>query len=117
MEILTQILDALAKALDYAPFLAAVGAFSLCGEIAKQIFSKEKASKKGKYRWFWARMRLSLPLHPVAAGVALGLYDTAHGVGYYAFAAVLSVFAFDLVERFTGFDIDLPGDSINPPEN
>jgi len=115
MDTVNQILDLLVKALDYAPFLATMGAFSIIGQVAKEIFTKEKAVKKGKYQWFFWRMRQSLPLHPIAAGVLLGLVDPSHGVGYYALAGLLSVFAFDLVERYTDFDIDLPGDSL-PPE-
>lgn len=116
METLQAILDALGTAMTFAPWLAAVGGFSLAGQISKQIFTKEKALKKGKYQAFWWRMRQTLPLHPVAAGVILGLLDKAHGVAYYAFAGVVSVFLFDLIERFTGFDIDLPGDSLPPEE-
>jgi hypothetical protein len=114
METVNEILDALAKALDYAPFLAAIGTFSLCGQIAKQIFSKKKAVQKGKYQWFFWWMCKLLPLHPVAAGIALGWYDSAHGVAYYVFAAVISVFIYDLIERLTGFDIQLPGESLPP---
>jgi hypothetical protein len=116
MDVVLQIIEALGKSLEFAPFLAAVGVFYLCGHIAKLIFSKEKAVKKGKYQWFWWRGRQTLPLHPVAAGLLVGLVDKAHGIGYYVFAAVLSVFVFDLVKRLTGFTIDLPGDSL-PPES
>ena len=117
MDIVNQILDLLVKALDYAPFLATVGAFSIIGQVAKEIFTKEKAVKKGKYQWFWRHMRISLPLHPIAAGVILGLVDTSKGVGYYALAGLISVFAFDLLTRYTGFnpDTSLTGDSL-PPE-
>lgn len=115
METITQILDLLVKALDYAPFIATVGAFSIIGQLAKEIFTKAKAVRKSKYQWFFWRMRQSLPLHPIAAGIILGLVDPTHGVGYYALAGLLSVFAFDLIERYTGFDIKLPSESL-PPE-
>jgi hypothetical protein len=114
MDIVNQIVELLGQALEFAPFLAAVGIFSIAGQIAKTIFSKEKALKAGKYQWIWWRMRQTLPLHPVLAGFITGCIDKGHGISYYLFASVLSVFLFDLIQRLTGYKIDLPGDSLPP---
>lgn len=118
MEVFTEFVSALSSLLDlikeHSAFLAALGTFSICGQIAKEIFTKQKALK-GKPQWFWWRMRQSLPLHPVLTGIVVGLFDKAHGVAYYAFAGVLSAFLFDLLKRYTGYTVDLPGDSL-PPE-
>jgi uncharacterized membrane-anchored protein len=110
VNILNQIINLLGKALEYAPFLAAMGSFSLIGQFAKEICTKKRASTKSKYRPFWFWMRLTLPLHPLAAGLTLGLLDRSKGVSYYVTAAIVSVFLFDLVKRFTGYKVDLVDD-------
>lgn len=116
MEAFTSFVESLGSLLEtltsHSPFLAAVGVFALCGQIAKQIFTKEKALARGKLQWFWWRMRQTMPIHPVVAGLVVGLFDKANGMAYYALAGVVSVFLFDLIGRFTGYKIDLPGDSL-----
>lgn len=116
VEIINQVVDLLGKSLEYAPFLATIGGFSIAGQITKTIFTKKRAVRKSKLQWFWKTMRLTLPLHPICAGMMIGVLDTARGLSYYALAGLLSVFLFDLVERFTGYDIKLPGESVPPPE-
>lgn len=115
MDTLNQIIELLAKSITYAPFLAAVGGFAITGQIFKSIFSKKRALKKGKFQSFFWHMRKTLPLHPILAGVALGMFDKTNGIGYYALAGLLSVFLFDLIKRFTGYTVELPSDSL-PPE-
>lgn len=101
--ILNSIIELLGKALEYAPFLAAMGSFSMIGQFAKEICTKKRATRNK----FWFFMRLTLPLHPLAAGLLLGLLDKSRGVGYYVMAGIISVFMFDLVKRFTGYKVDL----------
>ena len=98
---------------SYAPLLVAVFVFYVGGHISKTIATKEKAAKSK----FWFRFRQTMPLHPVVLGLLFGLiFDRTNGPAYYAVAGVLSVFGFDLIKRLTGYEMDLPGDSIPPPE-
>lgn len=86
-------------------FFAATFIFATAGQVMKQIFTKERAEES---KFFWL-MRATMPLHPVLAGIALGLSGVfppeegiqtrPHQALYFGAAGVLSSYAFDLVKR------------------
>jgi hypothetical protein len=53
------------------PFVAAALIFGYAGVAAKKVFTPELAEKASWAWWF----RATMPLHPVLAGIAIGLLD------------------------------------------
>ena len=86
-------------------FFAATAMFATVGQVAKKLVSPESAAQS---RWAYA-FRVTMPLHPVLAGLAIGalnLIPASTGVGtpaekamYFGVAGVLSSYFFDLVQR------------------
>ena len=112
--------------IQHWPFVAAVFVFMLMGQVAKTaVWTRERARQKGWAQPFWWWGYKTLPLHPVAAGAALGLFwrdpePEVSGVAamvYFAFAGAMSVWAYQIlkgVAKRKGVYLTIPGDS-SPP--
>lgn len=115
------------------PFVAAMLLSYLVGQVmTRAVFTKERAASKGRWGWFWKWSRKTLALHPVIAGVVVGLAwpgtiegdytgGTISGVLYFAAAGGLSVWGHEMIKglgKEHGIDLDasLPGLS-SPPED
>ena len=110
------------------PFLVMVGVFWVIGHfMEKSVFTKWR-SEHQKPGWLWWWGRESMELHPVLAGVVVGLiwsdpesagWGWQASAGYFAGAGFLSLFFWKILhlvfKRFGGGSITLPGES-NPPE-
>ena len=118
--------------LPHWPFVAAMVVFMIIGRVAtKSVFTKD-AHKKRLPVWFWWWGRKTLPLHPIVAGMFLGLLwgnpeagvdTTAECMGYFALAGGISVWAYEFLKGIAkkeGIDLSLPGvddDSVPPAAN
>jgi len=114
--------------LPHWPFVAAMMIFMVVGEVAtKNVFTKD-AHKTNKPVWLFWWGRKTLALHPILAGMFLGLVwrnpeagvDTlVESMAYFALAGTCSVWAYEFlkgVAKKEGIDLDLPGvDSSIPP--
>lgn len=92
--------------LEHWPFVAVALIIGGLGEQFKgRLWTKERAAKS---RFVWL-MRLTLPLHPVAVGALAGTVPglaiaevvtyPARSVVYFAFAGLLSSWAYDTAQR------------------
>jgi hypothetical protein len=115
--------------LPHWPFVAAMMIFMVVGQVMKtSVFPKEGwKTRKPVWLFWWGRKTLAL--HPVFAGMVLGLFwrapepgvlTIAASCGYFALAGTCSVWAYEIlkaVARKEGVDINLPGvdDSTPPP--
>ena len=114
--------------LPHWPFAAWVVISMVIGQVmSKNVFTKT-AHYTQKPVWFWWWGRKTLPLHPIAAGLVMGLIwrNPENGVdtlvescAYFALAGALSVWGYETLKGFAkekGIDIDLPGvDESVPP--
>lgn len=109
--------------LPHWPFLCWMLVAMVCGQVAvRNVFTKARAVQGA----FWAWGRRTLPLHPVFAGVALGLiWRDPEGGGmslpgsacYFAAAGALSIWLFEAIARFAkarGVEIQFPGSDEAP---
>ena len=135
MDLLAQLWETIAP---HWPFAAAALIFAFIGQVMKGAvwteanFLRWRIDKPNPILWrfFWWG-RKTMPLHPVAAGALLGLVPNVPvGAGieggpatvlYFAFAGVISTWAFALVKSWAkkkGIDLKLPGEngSKPPPE-
>jgi hypothetical protein len=113
--------------LSHWPFFTVMGAFWLVGHFSERsVFTRERAAQGAFWRWG----RESLELHPLAAGLLVGLawqdpegrdWGLAASMGYFVGAGIGSlVFWWALTKivlpRFgiDASDLRLPGES-NPP--
>lgn len=117
------------QVLPHWPFAAAMVVFSIIGEVTtRNVFTKD-AHRKNKPVWFWWWGRKTLALHPLLAGLVLGLFwrnpepgvDTlVESCAYFAMAGGFSVWAYEALKGFAkkeGYEIDLPGvDESVPPK-
>ena len=133
MDILGNILE-LAGA--HWPFVAATLILAFIGQVLKgTVWTREHFLKwrlltpnRVLWRFFWWG-RKTLPIHPVVAGGLLGLVPgipaspqvegTTALVLYFAFAGVISTWAFAIVKAWAkkqGIDLNLSGQSDPPSE-
>lgn len=111
------------------PFCIMAAVFWIVGHFMEtSVFTRARAYEPSKAQWFWWWGRESMELHPILAGVALGLVWTdpefagwsfPTAVGYFAGAGVVSLFGWLIVrkvmERFgVGGGFRLPGESLPP---
>lgn len=105
------------------PFVAAALIFGLFGATMKRVVSKELAAKS---RAAWV-FRATMPLHPIVAGIGLGLIpgmpvspgvDTAAARAlYFAFAGVSSTWVYEALRhwaRSRGIKINGNGPAESP---
>jgi hypothetical protein len=132
MELLSQMWEAIAP---HWPFAAATLILAFVGQVVKGTvwteanFLKWRMEKPNPVLWrfFWWG-RKTMPLHPVAVGALLGLVpNIPAGTGiegrpatmlYFAFAGVMSTWAFALVKAWAkkhDIDLKLPGQPSTPP--
>jgi len=94
----------------------------ICGQFFKTlVFTRERAETPGKLRWFWLAARKTLPWHPVAVGVLIGLFwpgtvedhyagGSLAAVVYFAAFGGLSVWAFEalkgVAKRYAKIDLE-----------
>jgi len=114
--------------LPHWPFVAAMTIFMVVGQVmSKNVFTRD-AHKTNKPVWLFWWGRKTLALHPILAGMILGLIwrDPEEGVkglaasmGYFAMAGTFSVWAYETLKGLAkkeGIDLDLPGvDDTIPP--
>lgn len=126
MDTVKSILEAV---IQHWPFVAWLMVSMLIGQVMKTaVFTKESfKTKKPKWLFWWGRK--TLVVHPIVAGLLIGLawrnpepsVDTLpECMGYFAMAGALSVWAYELLKGLAkkeGFDLKLPGvdDSTIPP--
>ena len=127
MEMVQEIWDFLAP---HWPGLAWMLIAMLVGQVmAHRVFTREHAHRKRKGQWFWWWMRKTLPLHPVAAGLLLGvLWQDPEGTDWPWIASPMyfsafgggSIWAYEVIKgllKRQGFDVGmLPGSSSAPPK-
>lgn len=106
------------------PFCAVAVIFMAIGEVMKRgVWTLARARRPGKWRWFWYTGRVTLPIHPVFAGFAVGLvWDSPEryvsgpaACFYFAAAGTVSVWLYQLIKsalRRRGLRLD---ESIYPP--
>jgi hypothetical protein len=114
--------------LPHWPFVSGMMIFMIIGRVmSKNIFFKD-AHKTNKPVWLFWWGRKTLALHPIVAGLMLGMIwrDPEAGVkglaasmGYFAMAGAFSVWAYETLKGIAkkeGIDLDLPGvdDSVPP---
>lgn len=110
--------------ISHWPFAAVALILATVGQVAKRhLFSDDKVKRYA----LAALGRATLPLHPVIMGGVLGLFglpasagvdNTAGRVLYFAFAGVVSAWAYAVVRgvaKARGLRLELPGDSLLPP--
>lgn len=132
MELLSQMWEAIAP---HWPFVAAMFILAFIGQVLKGVVWTEANFLRWRmhtpnailWRFFWWG-RKTLPLHPVAAGALLGLIPSmpvGSGVEgrtaamlYFAFAGVLSTWAFAIVKAWAkskDIDLKIPGNGSSTP--
>lgn len=95
------------------------------GQILKtQLWTRERAYRRGRWQWWWWWGRKTMALHPALAGVVIGIVwpgtiedgyrgGTLLGAVYFAAGGMGSVWAFEALRGLAkrkGVDIpDLPG--------
>ena len=84
--------------------------FMMIGQVVKtHLFTRERAAKRGKWRWAWNLGRATLPLQPVAAGMLLA---AATSDSAYIGSGVVSVYLYDVLKsaaKKRGIILGLPG--------
>lgn len=114
--------------LPHWPFVCAMVVFMLVGQVVKTSVFPVDGWKSRKPVWLFWWGRKTLPLHPIAAGMLLGLVwrnpetgvDTLpECMGYFSMAGAFSVWAYEFLKQMAkkeGVNIALPGvDDSNPP--
>jgi hypothetical protein len=131
-EVLTveTVIDSIVKyVIPHWPFISALAIFMIIGQVVKNVIFTKDAYKTKKPLWFFWWGRKTLPLHPIAVGLAVGaiwrvpeagITSLPASMGYFALAGALSVWAYEFLKGLAkkeGIDINLPGvdDSISPP--
>lgn len=128
MEITSEVINALVL---HWPFVAWLVVSMLIGQVMKTaVFPKDGVkTKKPKWLFYWGRK--TLVLHPILAGLVVGLVwvnpepgveTFPESLGYFALAGALSVWAYELLKGLAkkeGIELKLPGvdDSTIPPSN
>jgi len=127
-----QIFKALAELIGSLgwPWYTAVGVFTIVGQFTSlKVFTRDRAYDKDQAKWaqhvmWWGRE--TLMLHPIAAGIVLGLIwvdpdgtglSIAASAGYFAGAGVASLFAYMVLKGYAkkkGIELQLPGTSVVP---
>ena len=115
------------------PFITVCAVLWVIGHfMATSVFTKARSLKESKHGWFWWWGRASMELHPVAAGVLIGIlwqnpeqadpaWPWIATLFYFMAAGVSSLFGWKLIvliAKRLGFDLSgasLPGES-KPPE-
>ena len=116
------------QVLPHWPFVAAMVIFMIVGQVTKtSVFPKEGwKTRKPVWLFWWGRKTLAL--HPVFAGVVLGLVWREPEAGlekiiescsYFAGSGALSVWCYEILKGIAaqrGIDLSLPGvdDSVPP---
>ena len=107
--------------LPHWPFIAAVIVFMLIGQVMKGAVFTRTAHHRLKPTWLFWWGRKTLPLHPVLAGIVLGIFwrepepgmvRLIESIGYFALAGAISVWAYEGLKAFAktrGIDLRLPG--------
>jgi hypothetical protein len=119
--------------LPHWPFVCAMLIFMIIGQVVKTSVFPKDGWKTHKPVWLFWWGRKTLPLHPIVAGMLMGLVwhspeagvtTTAACVGYFAMAGAISVWAYEFLKGLAkkeGIDLNLPGvdDSVppSPPSN
>lgn len=116
--------------LPHWPFLTALVIFMIIGQVVKSAVFTKDAHKTRSPKWLFWWGRKTLPLHPIAGGLVVGLVwrnpepgiaSLAASMGYFAMAGALSVWAYEFLKGLAkkeGIDISLPGvDDTLPPGN
>ena len=114
------------------PFVAWAIIASVIGQVMKtSVWTRKRAHTKGRFQWFWWWGCKTLPLHPIASGVLLGLVWANPEVGdpawvwptasvYFATAGALSISLYEVVKglaRKRGVHLGpLPGESKTSPK-
>lgn len=117
--------------LPHWPFFCWLFLAMLIGQVMKKtLWTKSNAVHK-KPHWFWWWNYKAMVLHPVAAGILLGLlwqnperadpvWPLAASCGYFAMAGGLSTWAYEalkmLAKKKADIDLSLPGLS-DPPKD
>lgn len=117
--------------LERWPFWSAVLIFTVIGQFTTlNLFTRERAYatwEKTWQVWFWWWGRETLMLHPLLAGLVLGLlWQDPEGAGwravgsmmYFATAGAVSLFLWAAIKSFAkkrGLKLTLPGSSSSPP--
>ncbi len=109
-------------------FWAVAVIFAVIGTVsAQRVFTRERAYMKDRWQpvWWWGRE--TLPLHPIFAGVLLGLvwhdpegkiWPKVASATYFAFAGAISTVLWVIIKGIAkkkGVELTLPGDSSKPP--
>lgn len=113
------------------PFVGWALLATLIGQFMKAwVWTRERAEKCSP-RWLWAWARRTMPFHPVAAGLGIGLLwpgpiegtytgGTLSGALYFAVAGMVSVWTFEflkgLAKKYYGIELTPPGSS-DPPKS
>jgi len=113
---------------SHTPFVSAMIGYMLVGQFMKNyVFTRQRAMNFHP-KWFWWWGRKSMVLHPTIAGLALGVVWRAPEVGYerlvdsmgyFALAGSLSTFVFVAIQQVfknKGWNFELPGESLKPPD-
>jgi hypothetical protein len=127
MEALDQFIASMLT-LERWPFWSAALIFTLIGHfMSESVFTRPRAYMKDKHQWFWWWGRESQVLHPISAGVVLGLlwpdpegrhWPQVASCAYFAVAGALSLVLWVIIQgvaRKKGITLTLPGDSDKPP--
>jgi hypothetical protein len=105
------------------PFIAWTVLAGVLGQFAKtQLWTRGRAETASRARWFWRWARKTMPLHPVVAGVFLGLAwpgsiegsyrgGTLAGAVYFAVAGAVSVWSYEAIKGLARrYGVDVSGE-------
>lgn len=111
------------------PFVAWLLLAMLVGQVMKNsVWTKERATQKGRWQPLFWWMYRTLPLHPVLSGACVGVLwpnpvdsvdSKIASAIYFALAGACSVFAYEVIKSFAkkqGIDLQLPGGNDEPPK-
>lgn len=122
---------AFALAAPHWPALSWALIAMMIGQVmAHRVFTADHAARKRKHQWFWWWGRKTLPLHPVASGLLLGLvwvnpegadpaWSTVASSMYFGASGTLSIWLYQLIKGLAkrqGIELELPGESIVPSQ-
>lgn len=108
-------------ALTHWPFVSAFVCFTLIGQVMINNVFTEKSHYTSRPVWLFWWGHKTLALHPMFAGMLLGLvwhnpvetiHTTAGSMGYFALAGAASIMGYEALKGLAkkkGVNIDLPG--------
>jgi hypothetical protein len=111
------------------PFVAWLVLAMVFGQVMKSsVWTKERATQKGRWQPLFWWMYRTLPLHPMLSGALVGLAwpnpietidSRIASAIYFALAGACSVFAYEVIKSFAkkqGIDLHMPGENDEPPK-